>query len=235
MATLRSQIVELLAGIHIDFGGGCSASKAYVLASIIRETHTKSSLDIGVYRGRSLLPQALAHRRYTGGIAYGVDPWTKADAAQNDNAALKPSLDRFIDSTDFDAIYREVDERRTAASLQNHCMLLRRTSADAAQEFLNSGLKFGLIHIDGNHDTAAVLRDVVDFAPLLERGGVLVMDDVSWASVQPACDKLASTMRKVFQRIDAANDYAVFWKADAPLGDAPSWRHLLSEDYVVNG
>src|ERR1700693_2233451 len=211
MATLRSQIVELLASIPIDFGGGCSASKAYVLASIIRETRTKSSLDIGVYRGRSLLPQALAHRRYTGGIAYGVDPWTKADAVQNDNAALKPSLDHFVDSTDFDAIYREVDERRSAASLEDPCVLLRRTSADAAQEFRNSGLKFGLLHIAGKHKPPAVLRDVVDFAPLLERGAVVVMDDVSWSSVQPACDRLASTMRKVFQGIDALNDYVVFW------------------------
>jgi predicted O-methyltransferase YrrM len=232
---LRTQIINLLAGIPLDFGGGCSASKAYLLASLIRELRTQTSLDIGVYRGRSLLPQALAHRRYTGGVAYGVDPWSKDEARENDNPALKRDLDRFVETTDFEAIYRAVDNLRKAAAVEDHCALVRKTSVAAAAHFRERRVTFGLIHIDGNHDTAAVVRDVRDFEPLLQRNGILVMDDVSWDSVRPAYDLLAATMPRLFQRVDTLNDYAVFWKTDALPPLAPPWHALFNEDYVVSG
>jgi hypothetical protein len=232
---LHSQIVDLLAGIPLDFGGGCSASKAYLMASLIRELRLKTSLDIGVYRGRSLLPQALAHRRYTGGVAYGVDPWAKDDSRQSDNPALKHDLDRFVETTDFEAIYRDVESLRKTAAVESHCALVRKTSAAAAAQFRERGMTFGLIHVDGNHDTAAVVQDVQDFVPLLQRDGILVMDDVSWDSIRPAYDMLAAIMPRLFQRIDAVNDYAVFWKTDTVPPVAHPWHALFSEDFVVSG
>jgi hypothetical protein len=232
---LQTQIAKLLADIPIDFGGGCSASKAYLMASLIRELRVVASVDIGVYRGRSLFPQALAHRRYTGGTAYGVDPWSKEAAREEDNVRLKQAIDRFVDATDFDAVFRDVEQLRERASLHGHCRLMRMTSAAAATEFRELGLRFGLIHIDGNHDTAVVMRDVRDYEPLLLDQGILVVDDVSWDSVRPACELLMPMMPRLFQRIDAANDYAVFWKTRAVPAVRPSWHALFSEDYVVRG
>jgi Methyltransferase domain len=232
---LRTQIINLLASIPIDDGGGCSASKAYLMASLIRELRTQASLDIGVYRGRSLFPQALAHRRYTGGIAYGVDPWSKDEAREDDNPALRRELDRFVETTDFDVIYREVDRLRRAAAIENHCALLRMTSAAAAAHFRERGVMFGLIHIDGNHDTATVVQDVRNYEPLLLDNGILIMDDVSWDSVRPAYELLVATMPKLIERVDALNDYAVFWKTHAIPPATPSWHALFSEDYVVRG
>lgn len=232
---LRTQIINLLAGIPLDFGGGCSASKAYLMASLIRELRTQTSLDIGVYRGRSLLPQALAHRRYTGGVAYGVDPWSKDEARENDNPALKHDLDRFVETTDFDAVYRDVESLRKTAALESHCALVRKTSVAAAGYFRERGMTFGLIHIDGNHDTETVVQDVRDYEPLLLNHGILIMDDVSWDSIRPAYGMLAATMPRLFQRVDALNDYAVFWKTDAMPRVAPQWHALFREDYVVNG
>ena len=75
MSLLRRELSHLLTKIPIDFGGGCSVRKAHVMAWLISRFQLKQSLDIGVYRGRSLLPQSLAHRLSGGGIAYGVDPW----------------------------------------------------------------------------------------------------------------------------------------------------------------
>jgi predicted O-methyltransferase YrrM len=232
---LREQIARFLDAIPIDAGGGCSASKAYLMASLIRELRATTSLDIGVYRGRSLLPQALAHRRFTGGIVYGVDPWSKDEAREEDNAALKPAIDRFVETTDFDAVYRDVERLLQLAAVAGHCQLMRMTSAAAAAEFRARGTTFGLIHIDGNHDTAVVVQDVRDFEPMLEPNGILIMDDVSWDSVRPACEIVASTMPKLFQRVDAMNDYAVFWKPVGAAAVVPSWHALFSEEYVVRG
>jgi hypothetical protein len=42
-------------------------------------------------------------------------------------------------------------------------------------------------------------------------------------------------MPRLFQRVDAANDYAVFWKTDTVPPVAPPWHALFSEDFVVSG
>lgn len=226
MKSLRDQTADLLKQIPIDFGGGCSASKAYVMAYLIRRFGMKTSLDIGVYRGRSLMPQALAHKLYTGGTAYGVDPWSTEQAKENDNAKLKEKIDQFLVETDFEAIYQSVDGMRKAQGFENHCQLVRKTSVEAASYFGEKNIKFGLIHIDGNHDTAPVLKDVELYLPLLEPEGFVVMDDVSWDSVKPAYDQVAARMPRIFQHSEAPlNDYAVFW--NTPSRIKSEWMKLL--------
>jgi hypothetical protein len=235
MDPLRSEITDLLTHIPLDFGGGCSASKAYVMAHFIRDLRMQATLDIGVYRGRSLLPQALAHLRHSGGVAYGVDPWSKADARENDNLELKAQLDRFVETTDFEALHGQVDALRRRFGVERHCVLVRKRSADAAEDFRRAGMRFDLIHVDGNHDTAVVMKDVQDCLLLLKRGGILVMDDVSWRSVRPAYDDVASRTTKLFERTDALNDYAVFWNV-ALLTPVPERvRAVFRNEFVVSG
>jgi hypothetical protein len=232
---LRAEIVDALSRTPLDFGGGCSASKAFAMAALIRHLRLKTSLDIGVYRGRSLVPMALAHLRHTGGMAFGVDPYTNDAALQVDHPTLRTELAQFAERTDFEALYRDVDRLRHAIGVAQHCTLVRETSAAAARRFREQGQAFGLIHIDGNHDTAPVLQDVDDYLPLLEPGGILVMDDVSWDSVKPAYARVAARMPRLFQRTDPLNDYAVF--LNAPLGTAPDGGLLrvLDDEFVRRG
>jgi hypothetical protein len=56
----RAEIEDLLALAPSDFGGGCSPEKAHVLLWLIKHGRPAASCDIGVYRGRSFFPQALA-------------------------------------------------------------------------------------------------------------------------------------------------------------------------------
>ena len=216
MDKLRRQIIDALSGIQIDFGGGSSASKGYLMAWLIREYEIASSVDIGVYRGRSLVPQAICHREFTGGKAYGVDPWSKIEARETDNPVLRTAIDRFIDETDFAAICAEVGTLIQRLDLEKNCQLVRETSSSAIRYFERESITFGLIHIDGNHDSDRVMADVALYLPRLSSGGFVVMDDVSWDSVKPAYSAVSMRLRKVYQKQDASNDYAVFW-------DAPSW------------
>ena len=211
---LHAAVQEVISQIPVDFGGGCPPKKAYAMAWLIREKRLRASLDIGVYRGRSLMPQAVAHRDYTGGVAYGVDPYSSAEAMQLDNEPLRERIRQFIDATDFERMYGDVLALRDRLGLAEHCRIVRKTSEEAAADFAARGVRFGLIHVDGNHDTVKVLRDVELYWPLLSRGGFLVMDDVSWASVKPAVDAVASKATLVFyesQPTVTELDYAVFW------------------------
>src|SRR4051812_32495424 len=132
MDELKKQVFSALQEIPIDFFGGCSGTKAYLMAWLIREYKLATSIDIGVYRGRSLFPQAIAHACSGNGVAYGVDPWLGEEAREKDNPELRDQIDRFIDNTDFSSLYADVDSLRHRLNLDRHCVLLRQTSSDAS-------------------------------------------------------------------------------------------------------
>ncbi|GAA3571878.1 class I SAM-dependent methyltransferase [Snuella lapsa] len=209
---LKGEIELIYNIVPQDFGGGCSLYKALVMGEIIRQYKLRSSLDIGVYRGRSLFPMAIAHKFFTKGIVYGVDPYTKLDANQNDYPELKDELDKFVSVTDFQKIYKDVKDVIKNKELDDNCILVRETSSNAVLNFKKEGRKFGLIHIDGNHDTKFVIEDVLNYTPLLDHKGFVVLDDVSWNSVKPAYDILDKEMSLVIEFIDSLNDFALFAK-----------------------
>ena len=204
-----------------DFGGGCSLAKAYRIAWLIRRYRLESSVDIGVYRGRSLVPQSLAHRDYTGGVAYGVDPWSATEAGQEAEGELGMALAAWVDTTDFDELFVGVSRLLHELDLTTNTKLVRSTSAAAARTFAEQGLEFGLIHIDGNHDAKSVMTDVELYLPLLQPGGFVVLDDVSWPSVRPACAFLGQRLKRVFRHHGPADDYAVFQSTRSPID---AWR-----------
>jgi hypothetical protein len=215
---LHSDIAAALDKIPIDLLGGCSLSKAYMLAWLIGRYGLKETVDIGVYRGRSLFPQALAHRRFTEGVVYGVDPWSAAEAREKDISLQdekdEEAINRFIDQVDWQTVYYEVESMKNDSHYEKHCVLLRKTSADAVAYFQDNGISFDMVHVDGNHDTEKVIEDVRLYLPHLRDNGFLILDDVSFKSVQPAYDELNANTTLVFERIDQdrANDYAVFRK-----------------------
>lgn len=218
MGSLRSEIRELLSNIPIDFGGGCSLNKAFLMAGLIRQYDLRITVDIGVYRGRSLFPQALSHRRLTRGIVYGIDPWYASEAREQDNAALKGKIDQFIDKTNFQAIYEQVVTLIDKLQLKNHCVLLRSKSSDAIAFFEENNIYFDLIHIDGNHDSRIVTKDMQLYVPRLRNNGFVILDDVSWESVKSVYKELKAIMPLLAERRDKLNDYAVFWNGTSALG-----------------
>ncbi len=227
MARLYIDISRLLSRIPVDFGGGCSVSKAFVLAELIRRYNLRTTLDIGVYRGRSLFPQALAHRRFTGGTVYGVDPWSNVEAREHDDHEFREAIDEFLGTTDFPAIYEQVAIMLRELRLGKYVTLVRKTSEDAISYFTSNNVYFDLVHIDGNHDTAKVMRDLELYQPRLKKEGFLVLDDASWRSVRPAYHQLKRSMTLVFKHKNRKNDYALFWNTAATGG--PILKPLLQK------
>lgn len=203
--TLQDDVSVALERIPIDYGGGCSLSKARVLADLIARHRIRKSIDIGIYRGRSFFPQAFAHKR-TGGVVYGIDPFSTDDAREHDHVD-SDRINSFLQDTDFESIYQSVQTLRAELGVAEHALVIRERSVAAARQF-SGGI--GLIHIDGNHDTEPVLADVAAYMPLLARNGFLIMDDISWPSVKPAVDRISVTLPLIFARVDTFNDYAVF-------------------------
>lgn len=203
---------ELLDNIPVDFGGGSGLSKGLLMYYLIKRFGITESIDIGVYRGRSLVPQALAHKEHTGGVVYGIDPYDNALVMEKDNAALINQVKKFLKENDFGKIYQDVKKFLKKNELDKHSVLVRKSSFEAVSYFKKNKLSPRLIHIDGNHDTDIVVNDALSYSEILGKNGFIVMDDVSWTSVKPATDILQRNpdLTLVFCIVNSANDYAVF-------------------------
>jgi predicted O-methyltransferase YrrM len=165
--------------------GWCTERKALWLADLIAENACHTVLEIGIYGGKSLIPMALAVRQYApDGTVYGIEAWSGEVAVETPttdaNDAWWRNLDFKFIKTSF---LRNMVDNDLADIIKVFEM-----SSDAAYRCLTAiGLKkFDLIHVDGSHSEIQALRDVKTWSALLRPGGILVMDDIGWATVQPA-------------------------------------------------
>lgn len=171
------------------------ADKQVVLAHLIVSNNLKKAVEIGVYSGGSLIPQAVALKQ-TGGEAVGIDPYCAAAAEQKDNREILDSFDPETLNPDRDEMYRSVLQLLDRHGLSSTCRILRMTSNDAASK-IEEGMD--LLHIDGNHDYDRVMDDLTNYLPKLRVGGFLVVDDIDWGSIAPLYDLVKKQMKPVYE------------------------------------
>lgn len=145
--------VHHLAAVAAVDVAGIEPWKSLLLYSLVRCGGLKAVVEIGVYRGSTLvwLAQAIAdHGR--GGTVYAIEvhPYHIATAEVNIQAA---DLEDYV-------TWKEGDSSRMGASIPD-------------------GLD--LVFVDGDHSYEGVKRDFEMFWPKLKEGGIMVFDDViSW-------------------------------------------------------
>jgi len=155
---LRRQIAVTVDSIQLDGGGGASLLKSYLLANLIVAEPINRVVEIGVYRGRLLLPLALAIKWGGSGEVVGIDPYSAAAVVQNDDHNVGIDLQDWPSTVEWDALYEDVCHRISVLGLDKNCCVLRARSADVATRFPKGSID--LLHIDGNHDRIAVERDL---------------------------------------------------------------------------
>ena len=154
-------------------------SKMYHLFDTIKAESAKTCVEIGVFGGRTLIPMALACLETEGNVI-GIDPWSAVEAAQ-------PEIPFRTDDIDYDGLYHDLVVLLEREGLTN-VSLVRATSFNAVSMFSDGSIDF--LHIDGNHSRDKVYQDVTDYLPKVKFGGVIVMDDVGFATVAPALEYL---------------------------------------------
>lgn len=165
MKTLLAAIERALP----EGGAWCDLTKATTLASIVLGLRPEVVVEIGVWMGGSLVPMLLAMRHVGKGTAIAIDPWSP-DASVEGQGAEDAT---WWGQTDHEAAYRRFLARLEVHDLTALCQVVRLPS----EQVLPPPCQ--LLHLDGNHGPQAV-RDVERFAPLVDVGGILVLDDVAW-------------------------------------------------------
>lgn len=208
---LRTILAGVINAVPTDFGGGSTLNKATAVASLMLSRGLDRYLEVGVYKGRSLFPAASVCQWLGSGMAVGIDPYAVNQALQQDESRfpdVASGVNTFVSSLDWDELYLDVEKQLAELELAHHCRLIRSTSKEASRLFREGSID--VLHIDGNHDEAHVREDVQLYLPKVKAGGILVLDDASWATVASSKAELTDMHRLIYELCDDQNDFAVF-------------------------
>jgi predicted O-methyltransferase YrrM len=123
------------------------------LAQLFSELKFKKGAEIGVGTGVYSEILSKSNPKLT---LYCIDPWRAYEGYKE--RTTQKSMNQ---------IYKAAKER-----LKNyHCKLIRDFSERAYKNFFNSSLDF--VYIDGNHDEAHVMYDIVHWSPKVKKGGII--------------------------------------------------------------
>jgi Methyltransferase domain len=221
-AQLRAEMRVIQDELPVDTGGGASLTKALVLADLIVAHDLRTVVELGVYRGRLLLPLGRLLTGLGRGEAIGIDPYSAQAAVQTDAHDAGVDLTAWPLEQNWDGLHDGVLAAVDRWGIGEHTRLLRARSQDVASRFAPRSID--LLHVDGNHDAAAVTADLDAYLPAVRLGGFVVLDDASWASVRPHSRRLTDEQRLVFSLFDlgatlddaSGNDFAVFQMVNEP-------------------
>ena len=104
MPDLDPQLEAKIRQIVPRLQGWCAVEKALEMAQCLCEIRPRVCVEIGVFGGRSLLPQALACQSLQQGHVFGIDPWSATDSLED---LSHPDDIAYWSQLDHEAIFRD--------------------------------------------------------------------------------------------------------------------------------
>lgn len=150
-----------------------STPKLYGLLRYLSETTGGPYLEIGSYRGMSLL----AAGRDTGVDCTGIDSFVEVGWREENETILLQQIKPYDNIRLFNADYR-----------------------DALANIKKSRKKFSVVFLDGPHNEEPTLEQLELTAKLIKKNGYIVVDDIGYTGVALALDRfLRSNAGKKFK------------------------------------
>jgi predicted O-methyltransferase YrrM len=202
MRDLRSLIVNN----DYDQGGWCLDVKRDFIHTLVNITQSKLCVEIGVYKGSSLLSFAEALEKIGGKIT-GIDPWS-FEMSKNTIDFMGKDYENYIynellkGQSTFDIFYNDICDIVEKNDISKTISIIRKPSEDA---FINFEIEsIDIIHIDGNHNELNASRDILLYLPLVKKGGYFIMDDSNWTGVSQSINKF------LIPHCDLVQDFGFF-------------------------
>lgn len=198
------QLVKRQAFNYMDqLEGWCTKSKAAILIDLIFMLEPQTVVEIGVFGGKSLVPIAYALKITEGGFVYGIDPWDSRESADGMDGV---NYD-WWNSIDHGKILRGLQAKIVEFDLEDHIALIKSTSESAPLIY-----NIDILHIDGNHSEKASFLDVTKWIPMVRKGGVIILDDITWGTTTKAVNWLNENCIKLTEFHDEINDWGIWIK-----------------------
>ncbi len=165
--------------------------KRTVMAAAIVALRPRISLEIGVWKGASLFPMAMAHRATGIGRTIAVDPWTPSASIQGQDSVHADWWGKIDHEEIYKSFLAMIKELKLECWIQVERMI---------SDYFDPPDGIGVLSIDGNHGPQAII-DVERYAPKVQIGGLVFMDDLDWGPVRQAADKLETMGFKELYRV----------------------------------
>lgn len=196
---LKQEIVNTITPLT----GWCTAEKAIAMAELVLEKHPLTVVEIGVFGGRSLIPQAMALRENKKGVIYGIDSWRTDDTVEG-NLSEKDK-EWWTKNVDLHGIHAGCMNAIWAAGVEKQCVIIRNASQHVPKLFPGG---IDILHIDGCHSEQSSVRDVQLYLPQMNYGGLVWFDDSSW----PTTQKAIGLLRETYKPVKKVDDCVLFQK-----------------------
>jgi predicted O-methyltransferase YrrM len=146
-------------------------------------------VEIGVWGGKSLIPMACALKALgSEGTVFGIDPWDNLASIEE---TMEEANRDFWNYASHDIIFRSLVAKINQFELNKEIILIKNTSEDAP--IIPS---IDVLHIDGNHSQKKSYLDVTKWVPLMNSGGWIIFDDMTW------CEKGVYTTARAVEWLD---------------------------------
>ncbi len=150
----------------------CPLEKAYTLACLVVAMRPKITCEVGVWRGASCIPLALAHQYIGYGKVIAIDAWDKEASTAGQ---LNPGDNQWWGNVNHDDAYTVFCDQVHSNGLDNYVQITKSKS-----DQFEPPDDIGIWHCDGNHGEQ-VMVDVQKFVPKMTQNGIIIMDDYHWS------------------------------------------------------
>ena len=179
------------------------------LVRAMREAHPKIVVEVGVWKGASVVTMAKELQRLQqDAVVIAIDTWL--------GSSEHYLWEKFIPDLDFEFGYPRLYHKFAAnicnEGLQDYVVPLPLDSINGFQLLKARGIRPDVLHIDAGHDYQSVMGDLKAWWPQLNPGGVLIGDDYfkkplvgqgKWPDVRQAFDEFfAATPHTKFESGD---------------------------------
>lgn len=175
---------------HADLiPGMCDHEKFCVLCEIARRAPCGDIVEIGSWWGKSAFILARLAHCYEIGNLLCVDPWANEHLVQNDGNSMVDRVSAQVDAEEALIVF----EMNLLPYNAKHINYLRMPSTDGAKHYREhrsaTTTSFGttnycghiaILHIDGNHNYAAVKADILAWSGFVVNSGWIIVDDYIW-------------------------------------------------------
>lgn len=182
LGPLPFDVCEEVTKACTTIGGWCPVEKGWLMAALVIREKPATVVEVGVYRGRSAISQALAIKKNGTGILYAIDAW---EAAPTQAGVGVPAAEHWWRDNDFEADYNTFLDEVRKRGLDPWVEVLRDESQEAVKMFYPAPC-VDILHVDGCHGEESALADVTAWLPKMKPGSFVWLDDVDWESVRPA-------------------------------------------------
>jgi hypothetical protein len=182
-------MIDLIKGDKFDIIARCTSEKGELLKKLVIENHSQLVVEIGVFKGSSLMYFCDGVLQ-TGGRIIAIDPYDiehfKFETGDRSKDLLYFKM-LVQEQKTLDEIYLDLEHLIRDNLLSQTIQLVRIKSENYYTNLEYESID--ILHIDGNPEFESVTKDILFYLPLVKRGGFIIIGSPKWPGVQRACEE----------------------------------------------